>query len=107
MKKLILLFFAVLTIVGIYSCKKSKCAFFDDKISYYQKSLDSWSDERINHNINDTVYYYQLSKIDGELKGLIQHNQVCDTMSAVHLHERIWSDTVFLHQRELISGVGK
>lgn len=105
MKKIIVLFLVVLTVVGLYSCKKSKCKFYDDKISYYQKSLDSWSDEQVSQRITDTTYFYQLSKIDGELKALIHQNSECDTMSAVHLHDRIWSDSVYLRQWFLISHV--
>lgn len=78
MKKLIIFFVSVMLVAGMMSCKKEKCKYYNDIMTYYDQSEKAWN----LHYEQDTSFIEtdlqnQLYKIQRERENLKRQYPDC------------------------------
>ena len=78
MKKLII-FFAVffMLIIGLNSCKKEKCQYYNDIMTYYEQSEEAWQLRYEQGSIDTAQLNSQLYKINMERANLQKQYKDC------------------------------
>lgn len=77
MKKTFLLLASIVMILAVVSCKKEKCSYYNDIMTYYDQSVETWTQQCQQGVISDTALQYQLNKIERERAGLQKQYKDC------------------------------
>ena len=77
MKKPILFIVTLLLIVGLLSCKKEKCSYYNDIMNYYDQSEEAWTQSYEQGQIDSTDLHNQLYKIQRECEALKKQYKDC------------------------------
>ena len=75
-KKNILIILAVL-LLGVISCKKEKCQYYKDIMTYYDQSEEAWTLRYEQGSIDSTDLHNQLYKNQREREGLQRQYPDC------------------------------
>ena len=77
MKKPILFIVTLLLIVGLLSCKKEKCSYYNDIMNYYDQSEETWTNSYEQGKIDSVDLHNQLYKIQRERESLQKQYKDC------------------------------
>ena len=77
MKKPILFIVTLLLIVGLLSCKKEKCSYYNDIMNYYDQSEEAWTYSYEQGKIDSVDLHNQLYKIQRERASLQKQYKKC------------------------------
>lgn len=66
-----------LLVLGLLSCKKEKCRYYNDINNYFDQSVETWTQQYQQGIINDTVLQKQLDKIESERASLRKQYKNC------------------------------
>jgi len=79
MKKTIIFFAVFMLVVGLNSCKKEKCQYYNDIMSYYEQSEQAWQLRFDQGGIDTAQLHSQLYKINMEQANLQKQYKDCIT----------------------------
>lgn len=77
MKKLIIFIAAFMLTVGLSSCKKEKCQYYNDIMTYYEQSEEAWQLRYEQGSIDTAQLNSQLYKINMERANLQKQYKDC------------------------------
>ena len=77
MKKTIIFIAAFLLVVGLISCKKEKCQYYNDIMTYYDQSEEAWQLRYEQGSIDTAQLHSQLYKINMERANLQKQYKDC------------------------------
>ena len=77
MKKTIIFIAAFLLVVGLISCKKEKCQYYNDIMTYYDQSEEAWQLRYEQGSIDTAQLHSQLYKINMERATLQKQYKDC------------------------------
>ncbi|MBO2526388.1 MAG: hypothetical protein IKP54_09615 [Bacteroidales bacterium] len=77
MKKLTIIVASVLIVAGLMSCKKEKCQYYNDIMTYYEQSEEAWNLRFEQGGIDSTQLENQLYKINRERANLDKQYKYC------------------------------
>lgn len=77
MKKTIIFLISVLLVVGLFSCKKERCQYYNDIMKYYDQSEVAWNLRCEQGSIDTAQLHSQLYKINMERANLQKQYKDC------------------------------
>ena len=75
--KMVALSMVVFMVLGLISCKKEKCSYYNDIMNYYDQSVDAWTQSYEQGQIDSTGLHNQLYKIQREREALKKQYKDC------------------------------
>ena len=75
--KMVTLSVFVLMVLGLISCKKEKCSYYNDIMNYYDQSVEAWTQSYEQGQIDSTDLHNQLYKIQRESEALQKQYKDC------------------------------
>lgn len=66
-----------LMVLGLISCKKEKCSYYNDIMNYYDQSVEAWTQSYEQGQIDSTDFHNQLYKIQRESEALQKQYKDC------------------------------
>lgn len=75
--KMVALSMVLLMVLGLISCKKEKCSYYNDIMNYYDQSVEAWTQSYEQGQIDSTDFHNQLYKIQRESEALQKQYKDC------------------------------
>lgn len=75
--KTVALGMVLLMVLGLISCKKEKCSYYNDIMNYYDQSVEAWTQSYEQGQIDSTDFHNQLYKIQRESEALQKQYKDC------------------------------
>ena len=75
--KAVALSMVVFMVLGLISCKKEKCSYYNDIMNYYDQSVEAWTQSYEQGQIDSTDFHNQLYKIQRESEALQKQYKDC------------------------------
>lgn len=75
--KVVALSLVALVVMGLISCKKEKCSYYNDIMKYYDQSVEAWTQSYEQGQIDSTDLHNQLYKIQREREALQKQYKDC------------------------------